>query len=52
MGEPSPSTFKSCFSQSWTGLKASIQRLRLLPILLILVTYLRVDPEGLAYGQL
>ncbi|KAF4761242.1 hypothetical protein N7455_002820 [Penicillium solitum] len=51
-GEPSPSAFKSRFSQSWTSLKASIQRLRSLPMVLILVTYLRVNPEGLAYGQL
>ncbi|KAJ9485796.1 hypothetical protein VN97_g7573 [Penicillium thymicola] len=51
-GELSPSTFKSRFSQSWTGLKTSIQRLRSLPIVLILITYLRVNPEGIAYGQL
>lgn len=51
-GELSPTTFKSRFSQSWTGLKTSIQRLQSLPIVLILITYLRVNPEGLAYGQL
>lgn len=51
-GELTTSTFTLRFPQFLAGLKTSIQKLRSFPTVLILVTYLRVTSEGLAYGQL
>ncbi|KAJ5114127.1 hypothetical protein N7456_002661 [Penicillium angulare] len=51
-GELSSSRFKSRFSQSLSSLKALVRKRHFFSILLILVTYLRVMPEDLAYGQL
>ncbi|KAJ5712059.1 hypothetical protein N7488_006215 [Penicillium malachiteum] len=52
LGDTFSGTIKSQVSQSWAGLRISMQRSHSISIVLILITYLRVVPEALAYGQL
>ncbi|KAJ5614789.1 hypothetical protein N7528_008443 [Penicillium herquei] len=52
LGDTFPGTIKSQVSQSWAGLRMSMQGSHSISIALILITFLRVMPEALAYGQL
>ncbi|KAJ6070454.1 hypothetical protein N7467_011773 [Penicillium canescens] len=52
LGKLSPRTLKTFFYQSWADLKTSCQSIRSFSIVLILITYLRVYPENVAYGPL
>ena len=52
LGKLSPRTLKTFLYQSWADLKTSCQSIPSFSIVLILITYLRVYPESVAYGPL
>jgi hypothetical protein len=52
LGKLSPRALKTFFYQSWADLETSCQSIRSFSIVLILITYLRVYPESVAYGPL